>query len=408
MEPKIFGEHEDGTLEQLHDVASRAEYAALMADGHLGYIMPVGGVTAYADKVSVAGVGYDIGCGNAAARTNLTLEDFAGLGLEDFDRNPHRVRTNPRLVELADEVFDQLSFGIGRKNDVETGLDDHPIFRDDALWVIPNAGGYRDTLLQKARDQLGTIGGGNHYVDIFVDQEGYLWVGVHFGSRGFGHTIATNFLALTRGEPWGARVKEHEGLVHLQNPIGHDYFGLMGVAGRYAFLGRSWVVDHVLKIMGAEATDRVHNNHNFAWRENHLGRDLVVVRKGATPAFPGQRGFVGGSMGDDAVILRGAKHEEGSAERWVQKQALFSTVHGAGRTMGRRQAKRTLDEEAVRKWIRDRGVIVRGSDLDEAPQAYRRLPDVLEHQGDTVEVEHRLRPVVVCMAPSGTRDPYRD
>src|SRR5438045_1474755 len=170
---EIFGSHEPNTLEQLRDVASRAERAALMADGHLGYVMPIGGVAAYRDKVSVVGVGFDIACGNAAIRTDLT--------------RPQREA----------------------------------------------------------------------------------WLDVH-------------------------------------RPIGDAYWQLMNLAGRYAYAGREWVARKVVSILGGRELELVHNHHNFAWVEEHGGERLYVVRKGATPAFPGQKGFVGGSMGDNAVIRHGA------------------------------------------------------------------------------------------------------
>ena len=159
---KIFGQHEENTLRQLEDVASRAERAALMADGHLGYVMPIGGVAAYRDRVSVVGVGFDIACGNAAIRTDLTAEGLLGMGREEMDRNPHRVPEHPVLGELADQLFDELSFGIGRKNESDDAPVDHPLFQDDAWEAIPAARGFRDDLVRKARGQLGTIGSGNH------------------------------------------------------------------------------------------------------------------------------------------------------------------------------------------------------------------------------------------------------
>ena len=172
----IFGEHEPKTLEQLADVASRAERVALMADGHLGYIMPIGGVAAYDNQVSVAGVGFDIACGNAAICSDLTLPQL-----------------EPDLPALADAIAETLSFGIGRKNTAGDAPLDHPLFGSPAWDAIPSqdAG---EKLRDKARAQLGTIGSGNHYVDVFADQEERIWVGVHFGSRGLGHTIASNFV----------------------------------------------------------------------------------------------------------------------------------------------------------------------------------------------------------------------
>src|ERR1019366_808992 len=184
---------------------------------------------------------------------------------------------------------------------------------DPAWYLVPNIGRYRDDLIDKARRQLGTVGSGNHYVDVFVDRDsGYLWVGVHFGSRGLGHTIASNFLAIGQGGTWGDKSKEIETLVNLGTPTGDDYWALMNLAGQYAYAGREWVARTVVKILGGQEIDMVHNHHNFAWEETHQDQKLIVVRKGATPAFPAQRGFVGGSMGDDAVILEGTvvTHDE--------------------------------------------------------------------------------------------------
>lgn len=397
---KVFGEHDEKTLAQLQDVASRSQKAALMADGHLGYVMPIGGVAAYHNRVSVVGVGFDIACGNCAIQTDVRADAI-----------------RDRREELANDIFAELSFGVGLTNTSGDAPDDHHLFTDGRWDLLPKS--HRQKLEGKARAQLGTIGAGNHYVDVFEDEGGWVWVGVHFGSRGFGHGVASGFLAVSQGEPWDARVREREVLLHLRNPIGHDYWHLMGLAGRYAYAGREWVTRKVVSMLGGTEGHMVHNHHNFAWKETHGGEEYVVVRKGATPAFPGQEGFVGGSMGDDAVILRGATAEEGSAESWLQKQALYSTVHGAGRVMGRMAAKGkwkkgrmvrpgAIDHKMMREWLTERDVVLRGGDLDEAPQAYRRLPDVLEAQGGTVEVLHTLRPLIVCMAPGNTVDPYKD
>src|SRR5690606_16393098 len=129
-------------------------------------------------------------------------------------------------------------------------------------------------------------------------------VGVHFGSRNFGYSVASGFLALSQGKPWTDRVSEVEALFDLDSELGCAYWPLMNLAGEYAYAGREWVVRKVVQLMGARELELVHNHHNFAWREKHFGEELIVVRKGATPAFPGQRSFVGGSMGDDAVILQ--------------------------------------------------------------------------------------------------------
>jgi tRNA-splicing ligase RtcB (3'-phosphate/5'-hydroxy nucleic acid ligase) len=408
---KVFGTHEANTLQQLDDVASRAARAALMADGHLGYVMPIGGVAAYRNMVSVVGVGFDIACGNAAIRTDLRLSTLGDAG-------PER---HAALAAWADEIQATLSFGVGRKNRADEAPVGHPLF-EDAAWDAAPAR-HRQALRDKARAQLGTVGSGNHYVDVFADEDGAVWVGVHFGSRGFGFGVAHGFLALSQGQEWTERVPEREHLLDLAAPLGGDYWALMSLAGQYAYAGREWVARKVVAILGAREVELVHNHHNFAWKETHEGEELVVVRKGATPAFPGQLGFVGGSMADDAVIVRGVTADDATQPdvARAQRAALFSTVHGAGRVMSRTQAagkrnRRTgavirpgqISQDMMRAWIKRKGVVLRGGGTDESPHVYRRLPDVLAAQEGTVEVLHTLHPLIVVMAGENEFDPYKD
>lgn len=443
----IFGTHEEKTLAQLADVASRAERVALMADGHLGYVMPIGGVAAYDGLVSVVGVGFDIACGNAAIQTDATLAD---LGRTE-------TQLGLALGRIADLITETISFGVGRANKGDDAPTDDPLFdSEDWLRLRERAGhGEWRRLKQKAQQQLGTVGSGNHYVDVFVDGRDRIWVGVHFGSRGFGHGLATGFLNQSVTGDWHAKAPEEERLLDLRSSIGDDYWALMNLAGRYAYAGREWVARKVVALMGAKEVELVHNHHNFAWREQHDGRDLVVVRKGATPAFPGQLGFVGGSMGDDSVILVGRESSRSAG-------ALYSTVHGAGRVMSRTAAAGktrprkiwkcgmrdcpgelpisapilpgganprcpvcgakthraqgapevirpgAVSPEMMSEWITQKGVLLRGGGLDESPHAYRRLPEVLAAQGDTIEIRDVLRPLIVCMAGADIIDPYRD
>lgn len=406
---KVFGQHEDSTLGQLAHVAQRARKVALMADGHVGYVMPIGGVAAYDDAVSVVGVGFDIACGNAAIRTDRTLDELG--------RNEEKIRKT--LTRIADEIAARVSFGIGRKNTADDAPVDHPLFGDAAWDAVPAK--HRQALMTKARQQLGTVGSGNHYVDVFADESETLWVGVHFGSRGFGHTVASNFLALGQGRLWGEHVPEAEVILPLSQPVGHDYWHLMNLAGRYAYAGREWVARKVVEILNGTEMELVHNHHNFAWKETHGGEELVVVRKGATPAFPGQKGFVGGSMGDNAVIIQGAVAGTDADVAATQEAALFSTVHGAGRIMSRTAAagKRNrktgkvlspgrVTPEMMQSWVNEKGVILRGGGLDESPHVYRRLPEVLAAQGPTIEVLHTLKPLIVVMAGAEEFDPYKD
>jgi tRNA-splicing ligase RtcB len=205
-----------------------------------------------------------------------------------------------RIGPIIKDVAKVISFGIGRTNDERA---EHVLFDDGDAWRESDMEAYR----QKAVTQLGTVGSGNHYVDLMRDESGFVWIGVRFGSRGLGHTRATRYLKAAGGKD-GMNVPP--AVLDEDSELGRRYIAAMQLAGRYSYAGREWVIERVRKIIGGAVTDMVHNHHNYAWRETHDGRDLWVVRKGATPAFPGQRGFVGGSMGDDAVILEGVEGPE--------------------------------------------------------------------------------------------------
>jgi tRNA-splicing ligase RtcB len=374
---KIFGTHDDQTVEQMYRcmAVGSVSGAVLCADGHLGYAQPVGGVVAYEKHVSISGVGFDIGCGNMAIKLDAQYDRWI-KGQEQ------------RIIR---DISRKVTFGVGRANNVEV---EHELFDDLSAWAAADTNNYKEM----ARSQLGTVGSGNHYVDIFRDEEGYAWVGVHFGSRGLGHKSATKYLKLADGKD-GINVAP--AIVDPETELGERYLAAMELAGRYAYAGREWVCDQVRRIIGARVIDTIHNHHNFAWKETHDGKEYWVVRKGATPAFPGQRGFVGGSMGDNAVIIKGVESPE-------SKASLYSTIHGAGRLYGRRAAKQAFTRAAMDKWLADKGVFLQGGDLDESPMAYRRLDDVLKFHEGTIEIEHVLTPKIVMMAGRNEFDPYKD
>lgn len=374
---KIIGSHEDVTIDQMKACMSVGNVVGgvICADGHLGYAQPVGGVIAYEKQISISGVGFDIGCGNYAVKLDTPYADIAD-----------------RLPQILADVRRVISFGVGRTN-AETVISD--LFDDGEAWRASDMDFYR----MKAISQLGTVGSGNHYVDIFHEKaDGSTWIGVHFGSRGFGHTTATRYLKAAGGQD-GINVPP--AVVDEGSEIGTRYIAGMKLAGRYAYAGREWVADRVRRIIGGNIVKGIHNHHNYAWEEIHDGRKLWVVRKGATPAFPGQEGFIGGSMGDDAVIVEGVDCAEAKA-------SLYSTVHGAGRLFGRRKALKTFTREEMDNWLRDKGVIVSGGDLDESPMAYRRLVDVLACHSETIKVNHVLSPVAVAMAGKDEFDPWKD
>jgi tRNA-splicing ligase RtcB (3'-phosphate/5'-hydroxy nucleic acid ligase) len=434
-----FGNHDDATIQQLErciDASGEAARGALCADGHKGYSMPIGGVVASDEVVMPAGVGYDIGCGNMAAKTNILAKDID-------------------CARVMDEVWKRISFGMGRNNDEDV---DHPVFDEIAHSPVRQ----QRLLIQSSRNQLGTVGSGNHYVDLFEDRaDGKLWIGVHFGSRGLGHKTASGFLAMAQGKTWDDHADDSmdaaPSVIPITSPLAQDYLAAMEIAGKYAYAGREWVVNRVLQILGGQITYSVHNHHNYAWWETHNGRKMLVTRKGATPAFPGQQGFIGASMGEDAVIVEGIDSP-------TSVEALYSTVHGAGRAMSRTQAAgkmrrisrwkcqhRDCDYTAAKggyhkdpngptptcptcghklrltqmqepipgkpglvnwpEWqqkLKSQGIELRGGGADEAPQAYKRLTDVLAHHDGTIKILHTLRPIGVAMAGHEVFDLYRD
>lgn len=443
----VRGDVDPRAIEQLTRCAEYgdAPLAAACADAHVGYSLCVGGVVGYRDYVSPSGVGYDIGCGNMAVRTNLRREDIGPT------------------APIMDEIVRRVDFGMGTRPGNEA---DHPVLEQIAKAdFVPQRG-----LAQLARDQLGTVGSGNHYVDLFEDENRWVWIGVHFGSRGFGHKTASGFLAMAKGRDFSEKTGDGEmdappTLFHIKSDIGESYIAAMKLAGAYAYAGREVVVQRVLEILGAETQQTVHNHHNFAWLEDHVvdgeHAELWVVRKGATPAFPGQQGFVGATMGEPSVILQGARTTGASTielaqQVTLQQNLMFSTVHGAGRLMSRNEAagkwKKVwqcgdrdckniiptgssnetpakgscaehpnarpqkvrmrmggrVDWAANLNDLHAKGIELRGAAADEGPLAYKRLGDVLRHQGDTVRILHTLYPIGVAMASSDIHDLYKD
>jgi tRNA-splicing ligase RtcB len=424
----VFGTPEPSALEQAKRCLGHeaARQAVLCADNHKGYGLPIGGVVAYEEGIAPAGVGYDIGCGNLAVRTDLRWEDI---------RN--------RVGSIMDAIYAEIPFGIGRKSGAPT---DHPLFESETWKDVPEIRPLKDL----AFIQLGTVGSGNHYVDLFVEtsrpatlepeapeDHRPVWVGVHFGSRGFGWKTAAGFMKYAMGLSWddrapGEKAEQPVDVITAEHENFHKYLKAMQLAGEYAYAGRERVVSDVLQILARYArrevgtTKQVHNHHNYAWLEEHDGKSLWVVRKGATPLMPGQRGFVGGSMGDIAVILRGL-------DTGVNRDGLYSAMHGAGRVMSRTAAagKRAfknqydekgkimvrkgqslspgrVDEGVMRRKVKAFGVELRGAGADEAPDVYRPLRDVIAAHVGTLEIEHVLKPVGVAMAGADIEDPYKD
>lgn len=400
---KIFGREiiDQKAIDQFNNCVGEKDFGVLTADAHYGYAHPIGGAVAYKDRVSLSGVGFDIGCGNKAVRMTVKACDVD-------------------VPKVMDEIFKRISFGVGRPNNEPV---DNYIFDEIAHADFEP----QRKLLALARTQLGTVGSGNHYVDLFEDEEGYLWVGVHFGSRGFGHRTAMGFIALSQGLDFTAKASggamDKPPIIFSTNSmIGEDYLNAMALAGLYAYAGRDMVIEKVREILGYPfITYEVHNHHNFAWQEMHFGELYWVVRKGCTPAWPGQKGFIGANMLDNSVIVEGVENS-------LSRETLYSTVHGAGRVMSRTEAsgkkkwmknadgvkrptlvsKGKVDFDAVKVRMNDRRIELRGAGADEAPQCYKNLNEVLNYMGPTVKVLHTLRPIGVAMAGNEVFDPYKD
>lgn len=393
---KTYGELDTKAFEQIKRCCKEADYAVLCADHHVGYSMPIGGAVAYKNHVSPSGVGFDIACGNKAVMTDLNAKDV------DIKR-------------VMDEIAKKISFGIGRVNPEPV---DHSVLdKIDKTDFKP-----QKKMISLASEQLGTVGSGNHYVDLFEDENGKLWIGVHFGSRGFGHRTAMGFLALAQGLSFESKPRNANSmdmdpvLLETKSETGIDYIEAMQLAGDYAYAGRDIVVSKVLEILGARSLFEVHNNHNFAWQEEHFGEKYWLVRKGCTPAFPGQQSFIGSTMGDNSYIIEGIDGNE-------SREALYSTVHGAGRVLSRTQAagKRkwkkgrlisvsggAVNFQKVKEDIRKKGIELRGGGPDEAPEVYKSLNEVLNYHQNTIKILHRLKPVGVAMAGVDIYDPYID
>lgn len=399
---KIFGKDiiEDKVVTQLENCLSPGDIGVLTADAHYGYSMPVGGAIAYPGKISVSGVGFDIGCGNKAVCTDIMADDVD-------------------VEKVMKEITRRISFGVGRPNDERVG---HAVLDKIAHASFKP----QRELLKLATEQLGTVGSGNHFIDLFKGDDGKLWIGVHFGSRGFGHKTATGFIAISQGLDFTDKGKEGSMdskpvIFDDSSPAGEDYIEAMQLAGEYAYAGRDCVVNKVLEILGNPiVTFEVHNHHNFAWEEKHFGKTYWVVRKGCTPAFPGQYGFIGANMADASVIIQGVDCQEA-------RDGLYSTVHGAGRILSRTQAagkkkwikndkgvkrpvhisKGLVDFDEVSQMMRNKNIVLKGSGADEAPQCYKKLVEVLDYQLPTIKVIHTLYPIGVAMA-GDVYDPYKD
>jgi tRNA-splicing ligase RtcB len=350
---------------------------ALMPDAHTGYGLPIGGVLATKEAVIPYAVGMDIAC-----RMKLTVLDL-----------PVNVLTG-QVDRLKNALETETRFGVGAtfKNRRE-----HEVMDED--WSFsPVVNRHRD----KAWSQLGTSGSGNHFVEFGTltldrDELGlnagvYLALLSHSGSRGTGNEIATVFSKLAaQKHPELPKELMHLAWLDMDSAEGQEYWQAMELMGRYAAANHELIHRHIARNLKVKVLLDVENHHNFAWKEQHYGQDVIVHRKGATPAGDGVLGIIPGSMGTPGYLIRGMGNPE----------SLNSASHGAGRKMSRKKAKESFTWHDAKKFLTERGVLLLSAGLDEVPMAYKDIEEVMAAQNDLVEPIARFDPKIVKMAPAG-------
>lgn len=356
---------------------------ALMPDAHLGYGLPIGGVLATEEAVIPYAVGVDIAC-----RMKLTVLD---LPVDELDRDAGRERLTRALME-------ETRFGMGAS--FGRGLQrSHDVLDHD--WSVSPV---TNRLKSKARDQLGTSGSGNHFVefgelvleqsDLGLEAGTYLALLSHSGSRGTGASVAAHYsrLAMERHPELPSRLR-HLAWLGMDEEAGQEYWAAMTLMGEYAAANHACIHRHVVQNLGAEVLLDLENHHNFAWKEEHDGREVIVHRKGATPAGSGVLGIIPGSMATPGYVVRGRG----------DKASLDSASHGAGRVMSRTQAIKQLDWASARRLLESRRVTLISAGLDEVPMVYKDIDEVMAAQADLVEKVARFQPRLVRMAPPGEK-----
>ena len=353
---------------------------ALMPDAHVGYGLPIGGVLAVENAVIPYAVGVDIAC-----RMKMTVLD---LPVSTIDDEPEKLK---KAIEK------ETRFGVGASF---KGKRIHDVMDDDR-WGVSDAA---RSLKDKAWAQLGTSGSGNHFVEfgsLTLEQEDlglkagtYLALLSHSGSRGTGNEIATYYSKLAMNiHPELPKELMHLAWLSLDSELGQEYFTAMNLMGCYAAANHSLIHKHIAEHLGVEVLLDVENHHNFAWKETHDGKEVVVHRKGATPASEGTIGIIPGSMATPGYVVRGKGNPA----------SLNSASHGAGRQMSRKKARENFTWSDARKFLTERKVSLMSAGLDEVPMAYKNIQEVMAAQQDLVDIVARFDPRIVKMAPAGER-----
>lgn len=389
LDAPIWGEHliDSRAVEQLHNAMRLPVTAAgaLMPDAHVGYGIPIGGVVALENAIAPYMVGVDIAC-----RMMMSIY-------------PKPMRDAFETVNTKDSVrramTEETRFGIGAQFG-KYDRREHEVM-DDPDW---NATRLLRRLKDKGYAQLGTSGTGNHFVDagiLEVDEKGaaelnvepgeYFAVMSHSGSRGVGAMICNHYSKVAQEITTLPKEMRHLAWLPMETDEGQEYWVSMNLAGKFASANHHAIHKSISKRIGERPVAHIENHHNFAWREEWNGKDVYVHRKGATPAHEGVLGIIPGSMGHSSYIVRG----KGNVE------SINSASHGAGRVMSRKQAKETIPKKERDIWLAEQGVELIGGGMDESPQVYKNIDEVLAVQSDLVETIARFRPRIVLMADDG-------
>ncbi|MHC5352778.1 RtcB family protein [Myroides sp. LJL115] len=385
---KVFGaQHiEKGAIEQM-EVAVKLPVAvagALMPDAHFGYGLPIGGVLATQDAIIPYGVGVDIGC-----RMALSIFDIKGLEFYAMENL------------LKEQLVKHTKFGAGHGFLGQYKLQ-HAILDRDEFNLNP----FIRNLKDKAWEQLGSSGGGNHFVEwglmefektdevLNIEKGTYLALLTHSGSRGLGATIAGQYTNIARGVCKLPNEAKNLAYLDMNSQAGQEYWALMNLAGDYASACHEVIHAKLTNAIGAQVLAKIENHHNFAWKETYQGKEVIVHRKGSTPAAKGVMGIIPGSMTAPGFLVRG----KGEA------QALNSASHGAGRQMSRTQAIKNLKTNDIKAVLKDHGVEVIGAGKDEAPMAYKDIHQVMAAQDELIDVVAKFIPKIVRMADDGSRE----
>lgn len=369
---------EQGAIEQI-EVAVKLPVAvagAVMPDSHQGYGLPIGGVLATDNAVIPYGVGVDIGC-----RMCLTI----------YDEKANYIDGN--RGKLANVLKSETFFGMGVEND---GLSEHAFLERKEFNEVKSIGALKDV----AWKQLGTSGGGNHFVDFGsvritdptndfgLDVGEYVGVLTHSGSRGFGAKLAKMYTDIAMEKTPLPKHAKHLAWLDLSSEEGMEYWIAMNMAGDYAQACHDEMHRRISKELHLKPVAKIENHHNFAWKEEIDGKEVIVHRKGATPAGEGVLGIIPGSMISPGFIVRG----RGKVD------SISSASHGAGRAMSRKVARNSFTQSSVNKLLKTHKVDLIGGGLDEAPLAYKDINEVMGYQDELIDILGTFTPRVVRMA----------